>query len=149
MTKLIWCLAATAFLAGCASLGLGPRTIEGVTGRVLDADTRQPLAGVAVVRGRDEQDSEFPPKAAERLMQKPPVQTGQDGHFALSGERTLVLLPFTGRVADTLAFRHNGYETLRTNYLAGTVTNFTAGKSEVDIGDVMLSPTPKRRSSYK
>jgi len=41
-------------LAGCKNLAWGPYVSPRVTGQVLAADTRQPLAGVKVTRGRPE-----------------------------------------------------------------------------------------------
>ena len=66
-----------------------------MTGRVLAADTGQPVADVAVKSGaRRRHSGAMPPKGGELLMAKPPERTDRDGRFTLGTER--VLTPFRG-----------------------------------------------------
>ena len=128
--------------AGCKSRPLGPYVAPAVTGRVLAADTRQPLADVKVTRG-------VPPaagsslKGAELLVLKTPVRTDRDGHFTLASERVLsVVRGFDWNVVS-LSFDHGGYQHFHTNCPAVLATSEGSGKPVLDIGQILLQPANK------
>ena len=73
-------------LAGCKSHPLSPYVSPRVTGRVLAADTGQPLADVKITSGRPEAFNRTePPKGGQRLMASPPC--GRTGRPIRLGER--------------------------------------------------------------
>ena len=75
-----FCLAAVVW-AGCESMPFSPFVSPRVTGRVLAADTHQPLADVTVKSGAEARGrfGAMPPKGGELLMAKAPVRTGREG----------------------------------------------------------------------
>ena len=128
-------------LTGCESFSLLPFTSPRVMGRVLAADTGQPLADVAVTSGgrRGGGWSAMPPKGGELLMAKAPVRTDRDGRFKLEAQQ--VLTPFAGAGWFTvqLSFERAGYERFQTNYSRLDLsTNAPADKALLDAGDILL-----------
>jgi hypothetical protein len=144
-TVLVLCLAALA-LGGCQSRPLSTSVSPRVTGRVLAADTRQPLAGVKVIRDQppEEPGSTEPPKGGQALRARAIVRTDRNGWFVLDSER--VLAPFwkDGWFAVDLSFEHPGYERFQTNYsLLNLSTNSWQGQWALTAGDILLKPVPK------
>ena len=136
------CLAALV-LVGCESMPFSPFVSPRVTGRVLAADTGQPLAGVLVQSGAQAGDDRvgMPPKGGELLMAKAPVRTDGEGRFTLTTER--VLTPFRGLdwFSVQLLFEHAGYERFRTNYSRLNLsTNTPGGEPLLNAGDIRLQP---------
>ena len=142
---LVLCLAALA-LAGCKSDPLSLVTAPSLTGRVVAADTGQPLAGVKVKsldRGEDSNGT-VPPKGGERMLAKPAVWTDRDGRFLLETERALTPFRGSGWFAVQLSFEHPGYERYLTNYSCLNLgTNAWKGESVLDAGKILLQPAPK------
>jgi hypothetical protein len=140
LVKHLLFLAVALLSAGCSSWHLGPYVSPRVTGRVLAAETLQPIAGVTVSRGRAEHSrSAYSPKGAEILMQKEPVRTDQAGQFELGSERILALLPWGGWSTVWLTFDCPGYQRLQTNLSATALaTNSPSGEPMVQAGDVLL-----------
>jgi hypothetical protein len=142
---LVLCLAVLA-LAGCKSHPLSVAVSPRVTGRVLAADTGQPIAEVKV-RNLDRTDDinrTVPPKGGERLLAKPIVYTDRDGRFVLETER--VLEPFSGAgwFSVRLSFEHAGYERFLTNYSYRNLsTNTSNGGQGLSAGNIHLRPTVK------
>ena len=139
------CLAALAFV-GCKSMPLLPFVSPRVTGRVLAADTSQPLADVTVKSGKHAGDfrSAMPPKGGELLMAKAPVRTDGDGRFTLGTERVLTPFRGTGWFPVQLLFEHAGYERFQTNYSwLNLSTNAPEGKPLLNAGDILLHPAAK------
>ena len=139
------CLAALA-LAGCKSMPLSPFVSPRVTGRVLAADTGQPLADVLIKSGAQATGypSTMPPKGGELLMAKAPARTDGDGRFTLETER--VLTPFHGMnwFSVQLLFERAGYERFRTNYSRLNLsTNSPAGEPSLNTGYILLHPAVK------
>jgi hypothetical protein len=133
-------------LAGCRSLGWGPYVSPRVRGQVLAADTRQPLAGVKVTRGRPEPQplAGWAPRGAELLLRKPPTLTGPRGQFVLEGERVLTLIRWGGWSSVRLTFEHGGYLRFQTNYSLSSLaaTNAPDGVPLLDAGQVLLQEAP-------
>lgn len=136
-----------AVLAGCQSqpLGLGPYTAPRVTGRVLAADSGQPLAGVEVSRVAPGSRGwrSTPLKGSELLLQKAPIQTDMDGRFVLGSERVLSVVRGSGWNVAGLLFEAAGYRSLQTNCPTGTATNSVSGEPVLDVGRILLAPLPK------
>jgi hypothetical protein len=140
-----FCLAAVV-LAGCKSMPLSPFISPHVTGRVLAADTSEPLAGVTVKSGAQASGYRggMPPKGGELLMAKAPVRTDRDGRFILETERALTPFRRAGWFSVHLLFECPGYERFRTNYSTLNVhTNLPNGEPLLDVGDIPLQPVSK------
>jgi hypothetical protein len=142
---LVLCLATLA-LSGCKSRPLSTCVSPRVTGRVLAADTRQPLADVKVVRLQqtDEPRTTVPPKGGAALDAPVVVRTDRDGWFVLDSER--VLAPFWkgGWFSVDLRFEHAGYERFQTNYsYLNLGTNSWHGQWALTAGDILLRPARK------
>jgi len=142
---LVLCLAAVA-LAGCKSHPFSVAVSPRLTGRVLAADTGQPIADVKV-RNIDQTDGvnrTAPPKGGERMMAKPTVYTDHDGRFVLETER--VLAPFSGAgwFSVRLSFERAGYERFLTNYTyLNLSTNSSNGGPGLNAGNILLRPAAK------
>jgi hypothetical protein len=133
-------------LGGCKSRPLSPYVSPRMTGRVVAADTGQPLADVKIITsGRNEEfNRTAPPKGGQVLMSKPAVRTDQDGRFVLESER--VLTPFRGSGWFSVQFfiDQTGYERFLTNYsYLNLRTNTWKGKPGLDTGDIRLQPAAK------
>ena len=119
-------------------------------GRVIAADTRQPLAGVKVVRGALDQDrSKYrdpfgSPKGATMLAQAPDVQTDADGRFILDSERALTLFSHPGWYSVIISLERSGYLPFETNYTVADISGHTsAGAPVVNAGDILLIPASR------
>ena len=139
---LVLCLAATA-LAGCKSHPFSVPVSPRLTGRVLAADTGQPIADVKVrnIDQTDDINRTVPPKGGERLLAKPTVYTDHDGKFVLETER--VLAPFSGAdwFSVRLSFERAGYERFLTNYsYLNLSTNSSNGGQGLNAGNILLRP---------
>ncbi len=141
MSRLLTLLLLAAAVAGCRSLRLGPYTSPRVTGRVLAADTHQPLAGVQVTRDSSERMRGVgePPKGAELLLQQQAIETDGGGQFVFPSERALTVFRPAGWDSVLLAFQRAGYERFRTNYSITTAgTNSPTGEPLLEAGDILL-----------
>jgi hypothetical protein len=139
------CLAALT-LAGCQSHPFSVAVSPRLTGRVLAADTGQPLADVKVsnLDRPDDLNRTVPPKGGQRLLAKPPVYTDHDGKFVLETERVLAPFGGAGWFAVRLAFEHAGYERFLTNYsYLNLRTNSSNGGSGLNAGNILLRPVAK------
>lgn len=142
---LVLCLAALA-LAGCQSHPLSATVSPRLTGRVLAADTGQPIADVKI-RNLDQADrasNTMPPKGGQMLQVEAAIRTDQDGRFIL--EKKQVLAPFsgTGLFSVQLSFEHAGYERFVTNYsYLNLGTNTVNGRPGLSAGNILLRPAAK------
>jgi hypothetical protein len=127
--------------AGCNSFGPSECITPQVTGRVLAADTRQPLAGVQVSRVVPGQNPGTPAKGAQLLQSGRPETTAEDGCFILPGEAYVTLFRHSSWWSLRLAFQAPGYAPFQTNYSAASFTNQTAaGAPMINLGNVLLKP---------
>jgi len=137
-----WLLMALA-LAGCQS-GTGSYYVSPqVTGRVVAADTRQPLADATVRRVMPVQSAgeDTPPKGAELLMQPAGVRTDADGRFVLEAERVVAVFRRVGWYSVTVSFTCPGYGIWQTNFTVAEVKARTSeGAPWVIAGDILLQP---------
>ncbi len=130
-------------LTGCQSGKFTHYISPQVTGRVLAADTREPLAHAVVQRsGANQNFGAFgPPKGGQLLMQPSPVHTDADGRFVLDSKGVLAPFRQPGWMSVSIIFSHPGYETYRTNYTGANVTSHTdSGVPVVNTGDILLLP---------
>jgi len=133
-------------LNGCQSGKFTHCVSPQVTGRVLAADTREPLAHASVQRGGTNPNfgAFGPPKGGQRLMQPGAARTDADGRFVLDSKSVLAVFRPTGWVSVPVTYSHSGYETFRTNYTgANDVSHTDAGVPVVNAGDVLLQPLAK------
>jgi len=143
MSKSVWVLGAGIALAGCSSFHVQDYTSPQVTGRVLDASTRQPIENVTIRRiswnAGDASDS--PPKGGAMMLDQDTVRSREDGSFKLSAEKDVLTFSSGGTYGVSLMLQHSGYETLRTNYPGtGVVWENPKQPPKLDVGDVFLRP---------
>jgi hypothetical protein len=128
---------------GCKSTSLSTYISPRVTGRVIAADTRQPLADVKVrrVNPAAAQDYDEPARGGQRIESVNPVRTDSQGRFVLDAERDLTLLQQQVWFSVMVSFQHNGYLTMRTNFTVSSITtNAPDGAPVVNAGDILLRP---------
>src|SRR5436190_1784228 len=114
----IGCVIAACIVAGCKSTSPSRYVAPRVEGRVLDAQTQQPIRGVTVRRidpGAEAAPGEIP-KGATALEQAPSVRTGRDGAFKLASKRNLELFGRSSWYSVALSFKHGDYVSFTTNY---------------------------------
>ena len=129
--------------AGCQSYSASSYISPRVTGRVLAADTRQPLAKVQVKRvnpmaGPSES---FPARGGQSIEANSGAWTDAQGKFVLDAERDLTFLRQQVWYSVTVSFQREGYQTLRTNFTVSNVaSNAPNGMPVVNAGDILLQP---------
>ena len=133
-------------LAGCRSrpfsLAVSPR----LTGRVLAADTGQPIADVKVrsIGQADDRNGIVPPKGGQLLQAKAIVRTDHDGKFVLETQRVLAPFGGAGWFSVRLSFERAGYERFLTNYsYLNLSTNSSNGGQGLNAGNILLRPAAK------
>ena len=138
----LWLLLAAVGLAGCKSVLVSTYISPRVSGRVLAADNRQPLAGVRVKRVNPSANQDYvdPAKGGQRMESQAGVRTDREGRFVLDAERDLTLIQQQVWFSVTVSFQRDGYLTLRTNFSARVATNAPNGMPVVDAGDILLHP---------
>lgn len=133
-------------LTGCQWIGLEDRVTPQVVGRVLNAETHQPIAGVTVqpvVPGRTPAE-DFSEKGAERLMRGRPVMTDASGKFVFPSKGYVTFLKSSSWWSCTLSFQQPGYAALQTNFTVTKVSSSaTQGRAVVEAGDIYLQPLSK------
>jgi hypothetical protein len=146
MKRILALFLVPAIVVGCKSYTVSPYVSPRVTGRVLAADTRQPLAGVQVINRRqsDGTISTQAPKGGQILNTPPAEQTEADGHFLLVSERVLAPFSSSSWMSLQLLFQRSGYERFITNISRLNLrTNTWHGQPALDMGDVLLQPEPR------
>ncbi|HTY89391.1 MAG TPA: hypothetical protein VMB80_18220 [Candidatus Acidoferrum sp.] len=144
--RLFGLLLSATVLAGCRSGNLAYYISPQVTGRVLAADTRQPLEGATVRRvvPTPSDGEATPPKGGQLMMQPGAVYTDADGRFVLDAVRDLTLFQHSGWHSVTVAFAGAGYGSWQTNFTAADYKARTPeGVPRVNAGDILLQPQPK------
>jgi hypothetical protein len=106
-------------LSGCSSGKLTHYTSPEITGRVLAADTHQPLAHAEVRRVAPETLASYwsfgSPKGGTILMQPVGARTDAGGRFVLNSESVIAMFRQPGWVTVPVVFSHAGYESFQTN----------------------------------
>ena len=131
-------------LAGCQSTSHSPYIAPRITGRVLDAETRQPLANVKIKRVEPDEspNADRTAKGGQRIEQSRVPQTDRDGRFILESERDLTLFRSASWYSVTISFEREGYLRFQTNYSSANVTSRSPkGEPLVNAGDIVLRPT--------
>ena len=138
----LWLLLVAVALVGCKSVLVSAYISPRVTGRVLAADTRQPLAGVKIQRVKPSagQDYDATPRGGQRMGAMTGIRTDQQGRFVLEAERDLTLIQQQFWYSVTVSFQREGYLTLQTNFTATSATNTPDGTPVVNAGDILLHP---------
>jgi hypothetical protein len=117
-----------------------------LTGRVIAADTGQPIADVQV-RNLDQPDSAngtVPLKGGQLLHGKTNVRTDHEGKFVLETQRVLAPFGSAGWFSVRLAFEHAGYERFLTNFsYLNLSTNASNGQPGLNAGNILLRPAAK------
>ena len=142
----LWLLLATIALAGCKSVSVSTYISPRVTGRVIAADTRQPIANVKVKRVNPTADQNYgdPAKGGQKMESAGGVRTDQQGRFTLEAERDLTLFQQQVWFSVMVSFQRDGYQTLRTNFTAASATtNAPNGAPVVNAGDILLRPASR------
>ena len=129
-------------LAGCASGKFTRCIFPQVSGRVLAADTHQPLANVQVQRVSTPAFQPFgPPKTGQAQIPFGGVQTDADGRYELPGENVLSFFRQAGWWSVPVSYRCAGYETIQTNYTgANFQTNSGSTVNLINVGDILMQP---------
>jgi hypothetical protein len=131
--------------SGCKSTSPSQYISPRVEGRVLDAQSHQPIKDVQVRRraADDNYRAEDPPKGAEMIKKAPPVRTAADGTFVMESLRDIALFQAIGWYSLNLTFQHPAYERFFTNYTLAKATNTASGEPLVRTGDILLTPLAK------
>jgi hypothetical protein len=138
-------LCATGFVAGCsthrASQSISPR----VEGRVLDSQTRQPVAEVEVRRFDPSQEASQSdmPRGGEIMQRTSPVLSQPDGSFVLESQRDLAVFRKLHWYSVKITFERAGYERFSATYKPVNATNSAGGEPVVFAGDILLKPVLK------
>jgi hypothetical protein len=131
---------------GCQWIGFNNHVTPQINGRVLDADTLQPLAGVKVLRvlhGQVE-NPPTPVHGAQLMQQERPVTTDVRGEFVYPGKSYFTFLNAANWWTLTLSFQSAGYAAWQTNFSTADIkTNLPDGIPRVEAGDVFLKPLQK------
>ena len=133
---------AAIFLTGCQTSSPSQYIAPRVIGRVLDAKTGQPIAGVQVRRLTPDQEPNVDQgiKGGQRVEQTPTVRTSSDGSFVLVSDKSLALFQRIGWYSVSLAFIHPNFERLTIEFTLVNATNTPTGEPLVRAGDVRLQP---------
>jgi hypothetical protein len=137
----LWLLLSAVALAGCKSVSVSNYISPRVTGRVIAADTGQPIPNVKVKRVNPAADQDFddPAKGGQKMQSAGGVRTDQQGKFMLDAERDLTLFQQQVWFSVMVSFQRDGYLTLRTNFTAASATtNASDGAPVINAGDILL-----------
>src|SRR5678815_1637610 len=139
---LFGCLIAACVVAGCKTTSPSQYISPRVEGRVLDAKTHQPIAGVKVIRVEPDLEPAVDQalKGGQAMERTPAVRSIKDGTFVLDSERDLELFRRAGWYSVTLTFEHAGYASITTTYTVANATNSPSGEPLVKAGDILLTP---------
>jgi hypothetical protein len=139
----LWLLLPALLLVGCKSVLVSSYISPRVTGRVLAADTRQPIPDVKIRRfdPQASQDYDSPARGGRKMEPIPGAKTDAQGKFVLDAERDLTLVQQQVWYSVSILFERVGYRTLRTNFTVSNVTsNAPDGAPVVTAGDILLHP---------
>jgi hypothetical protein len=130
-------------VAGCQWVGFTNNTAPQISGRVLAADTHQPLAGVQASRALHGAPAHpaTPPKGAQLLQPGRPVVTDAQGYFVYPSQSYLTLLKSATWWSLRLSFQARGYVPGQTNFTPAQISGHAAdGTPLIDAGDIVLHP---------
>jgi len=146
--RVAFLLQAWVLCVGCSSLK-GPNQsylAPEVEGRIVDANSHEPLEGAVVQRhlsppSRTDPLSEH---GATRLLQNPTQKTDVQGRFTIPAERGgYLLVSHPGATQFWLVIRHDSFQTLTTNIDLIKIRPVKTNKLySVNVGDLPLVPDP-------
>jgi hypothetical protein len=116
-----------------------------VTGRVLDAQTREPIKGVKVQRviPNPVVNMDGTPKAGQVMEGERGTSTDADGSFVLGSKRDIELFADVGWGSVTISFSHSDYVTLVRTYPASKAVTSPDGEPVVNVGTIALTGESK------
>ena len=128
-------------VAGCKSdhtYYISPR----LTGRVVHAETREPLTGVVIRRLERNYDPtpDSIPKGGELAELNRGVWTDAGGRFVLESRRNISLFSHASWWSVTITCEKSGFDRFRTNFTLSQSTISASGEPLVDAGDISLHP---------
>jgi hypothetical protein len=137
-------LAFIVWSAGCKSSPshyVAPRVI----GRVLDAQTHQPIQGVRVQRVVPDYEAGTLDQVhgGETLARPQPIRSDASGAFDLAGQKSVALFRELGWFGVEISFDHRGYENFITNYTPRNAITSSNGEPVIQAGDIWLTPKTK------
>ena len=135
-------LATAAVLAGCKSHSPSHYVSPRIIGRVLDENTRQPIAGVEVKRVVPDYDAGTlqQVKGGETLQRTRPAQSTVDGTFDLDSQKSVALFRDLAWFTVEISFAHRNYERFVTNYTPRYATISTNGEPVIQAGEILMTP---------
>jgi hypothetical protein len=145
-SRAVWAAGFGCLLAGCDTIGPTSSVTPQVAGRVLAADTRQPLAGVQVVQVQPGQSAyeNFTPKGGRMLQQGRTVTTDTNGDFTFPSSHYLTFFYRANWWSLKLSFQTPHYAVWQTNFTAALAgTNPVSGPPVVQAGEILLQPLSK------
>lgn len=134
-----------AVLVGCKSRSASHYVSPRVIGRVLDAETHQPLAGVEVQRVVPDYEagSMDQVRGGEVLARPQPLRTSAEGTFDLDSQKSVAFFRQIAWFTAEISFARRGYETFITNYTPVNAVFLPSGESVIHAGDIWLTPKSK------
>ncbi len=140
-------LAAIVVSLGCKSV---TRYVSpGIEGRVVDAQTHEPIPDVRVrrVSSNEELKQTNPPKGGQLLQQSSGVRSSAAGDFKLDSVKAISVFHHIGWYSVTLVFEHPGYLEFMPTYTITDSTNRPTGEPLVLTGDVLLVPRDRNKET--
>lgn len=125
---------------GCKSSSPAPYVSPRVTGRIIDAQSKQPIKGVKVQRLMPDQQPNVlnDVKGGQALASASAARTASDGTFEMASERSLSPFRRGGWYSVSLAFEHPEYTRYVTNYSLKHAVITPKGEPVVNTGDIWL-----------
>jgi hypothetical protein len=139
----ILALLAAGTVTACKSHSPSQYISPRVTGRVVDAQTHQPLDDAFVRKVTGAQKSMDQMKGAQQIQLPAPIRTRADGTFVVDSAQALAFFRTVGWYSVTLSYEHAGYQDLIVSYSLSQSTNTPTGEPWVNAGDVPLEPVSK------
>lgn len=114
-----------------------------VVGRVLDAKTLQPIAGVKVQRVVPDYEAGEQVRGGEMLEMTRPPESKTDGTFVLPSQKSVALFRDIAWFTVEVSLTHRYYEKYLTNYTPRSATNALNGEPVIFTGDILMTPKSK------
>ena len=138
-------LGLTLILTGCKSTSVEHYISPRITGKVIDAQTHEPVKGVKVQRVPPESvvRSDEPLKGGEVMQGERGTSTRANGTFVLQSKKDIALVAEAGWDEVTVSFSRSGYTTLLRTYPKARAVRSAAGEPMINAGVVLLMPSTK------
>jgi hypothetical protein len=132
-------------LSACSLAPRSQYVAPRISGRILDAQSRQPVKDVRVRRVESDAPATSTGSAggARLLEETDAVRSQGDGSFVLSSVRSLDVFQSFGWYSVTVAFERGGYQSCRRSYTLVNATNSPSGEPRIDTGDILMAPLRK------